>query len=33
LRSQARRTLSFDQFCDAVNPDSKNSDGRIVLVR
>jgi NADPH:quinone reductase-like Zn-dependent oxidoreductase len=33
LRSQARRTLSLDQFCDAVNPDSKNSDGRIVLVR
>jgi NADPH:quinone reductase-like Zn-dependent oxidoreductase len=33
LRSHARRTLSFDQFSAAVNPHSKNSDGRIVLVR
>jgi NADPH:quinone reductase-like Zn-dependent oxidoreductase len=33
LHSRARRTLSFDQFADAFNPHSKNSDGRIVLVR
>ena len=33
LRSHARRTLSFDQFSDALNPYSKNSGGRIVLVR
>jgi NADPH:quinone reductase-like Zn-dependent oxidoreductase len=33
LRNHARRTLSFDQFADAFNPDSKHSDGRIVLVR
>jgi NADPH:quinone reductase-like Zn-dependent oxidoreductase len=33
LRSHARRTLSFDQFSDALNPHRKNSGGRIVLVR
>jgi NADPH:quinone reductase-like Zn-dependent oxidoreductase len=33
LRSHARRTLSFDQFADAVNPHGYNSGGRIVLVR
>jgi NADPH:quinone reductase-like Zn-dependent oxidoreductase len=33
LRSDVRRTLSFDQVGDAVNPGSTDSDGRIVLVR
>jgi NADPH:quinone reductase-like Zn-dependent oxidoreductase len=33
LRSDARRTLSFDQVAAAVNSHGKNSDGRIVLVR
>jgi NADPH:quinone reductase-like Zn-dependent oxidoreductase len=33
LRSHARRTLSFDQLADAINPHSKNRGGRIVLVR
>jgi NADPH:quinone reductase-like Zn-dependent oxidoreductase len=33
LRSHVRRTLSFDQFSAAVNPHSKNNDGRVVLVR
>jgi NADPH:quinone reductase-like Zn-dependent oxidoreductase len=33
LRSRVYRTLSFDQVADAVNPRSKNTDGRIVLVR
>jgi hypothetical protein len=33
LRSRASRTLSFDQFAEAVNSHGKNSGGRIVLVR
>jgi hypothetical protein len=33
LRSHARRTLSFDQFADALNPHDKKDYGRIVLVR
>jgi NADPH:quinone reductase-like Zn-dependent oxidoreductase len=33
LRSHARRTVSFDQFADAVNPHGENSCGRVVLVR
>ena len=33
LRSRARRTLSFDQFAEAVSPHCKNSGGRTVLVR
>jgi NADPH:quinone reductase-like Zn-dependent oxidoreductase len=33
LRSRARRTLSFDQFAEAVIPHCKNSGSRTVLVR
>jgi hypothetical protein len=33
LRSLAGRTLSFDQFAEAVHSHGKNSGGRIVLVR
>ncbi|HVQ51956.1 MAG TPA: zinc-binding dehydrogenase [Mycobacterium sp.] len=33
LHSHARRTLSFDQFADALNPHGKDSGGRVVLVR
>jgi NADPH:quinone reductase-like Zn-dependent oxidoreductase len=33
LRSHARRTLSFDQFADALNPHDKKDYRRIVLVR
>jgi hypothetical protein len=33
LRSHAGRTVSFDQFADAVNPHGKKKHGRVVLVR
>jgi NADPH:quinone reductase-like Zn-dependent oxidoreductase len=33
LRSQVRRTLSFDQVGDALNPGSAHPAGRIVLIR
>jgi NADPH:quinone reductase-like Zn-dependent oxidoreductase len=33
LRCRARRTLSFDQFAEAVSPHCENSGGRTVFVR
>jgi NADPH:quinone reductase-like Zn-dependent oxidoreductase len=33
LHSRVRRTVSFDQVADAVNPRSTKTEGRIVLVR
>jgi hypothetical protein len=33
LHSFVGRTYSFDQVCDAVNPDLSNAAGRTVVVR